>query len=783
MGIQGLLPLLKSIQRPTELKKFSGETFGIDAYGWLHRGAVSCAIELAQGKPTQKYVDFAMSRARMVRHFGVTPYFVFDGDLLPSKAATEASRLKRREEARKMGLELLKAGKPAQAHQELQKAIDVTPEMARHLIEALKKADIPYVVAPYEADAQLVYLERQGIISGIISEDSDLLVFGAKRLITKLDKYGSCVEVNRRDFNACREVSFIGWDDKQFRQMAILSGCDYLDSIPNMGLKTAHRMLRKDKTVERIIRKLQFEGKHRIPADYLMQFQQAEQTFLYQWAFCPTAKQLVNLNTLPSDLTAEQLPFIGSFVEQELAQRIACGDVNPITKQKIVLPVPSSPRKRTASAAHRNSIAQSQNQDTPKKPIDSYFKDHGRRPLAEMDPNCFHVNPDRVTSEGVAPIVFPLPRPYIDEAESAVSGPTRTYINNRGDAARVMRRRTEPVTNLLSNNGRTLASSSRRSITASDTRVSHTVDNNTTGINPRPPKKARLCDDAVSRLSPGKGKSKFFSPNCPKVKRVTNGEGYLMSDDSIEEALKDLPDVEGWPEPSDRRKTISVFEGHCSGAAKLDDSKDDSQDGSKDDEKEGLSKVAGLAAAIPNTTPKSILGRFSYTPGALPRVSSQQQQQQFAKSLRRQSSISSARSSQIFPTPVSSAPSQPSSAMTTPATTPRLTPLQQIERQALSRCKESPSSRFATTRAPKRSSLGRMSLDSIPINPAFVPLPPADVAKLEVPNRSVGSEDLFAPESEAEEQEAGSTLNKMNSTKKGMDYRAMDLSQYMFSFN
>ncbi len=49
-----LLPLLKSIQRPTELKKFSGETFAVDAYGWLHRGAVSCAIELAQGKHTRK---------------------------------------------------------------------------------------------------------------------------------------------------------------------------------------------------------------------------------------------------------------------------------------------------------------------------------------------------------------------------------------------------------------------------------------------------------------------------------------------------------------------------------------------------------------------------------------------------------------------------------------------------------------------------------------------------------------------------------------------------------
>lgn len=52
--LSGLLPLLKSIQRPVELKKFQGQTLGIDGYGWLHRAAYSCAVELAQGKPTDK---------------------------------------------------------------------------------------------------------------------------------------------------------------------------------------------------------------------------------------------------------------------------------------------------------------------------------------------------------------------------------------------------------------------------------------------------------------------------------------------------------------------------------------------------------------------------------------------------------------------------------------------------------------------------------------------------------------------------------------------------------
>ena len=52
----GLLPLLKSIHKPCNLKKFAGQTIGVDAYGWLHRGTVACAIDLALGKPTTKYV-------------------------------------------------------------------------------------------------------------------------------------------------------------------------------------------------------------------------------------------------------------------------------------------------------------------------------------------------------------------------------------------------------------------------------------------------------------------------------------------------------------------------------------------------------------------------------------------------------------------------------------------------------------------------------------------------------------------------------------------------------
>src|SRR4051812_25366946 len=126
----------------------------------------------------------------MLLFFGVKPYLVFDGDNLPSKSGTEQDRHRRRQESKALGLELLRKGRMPEAYQEFQKAVDVTPYMARQLIEELKQMNVEYVVAPYEADAQLVYLEQQGVIHGIISEDSDLLVFGAKRLLSKLDQHG-----------------------------------------------------------------------------------------------------------------------------------------------------------------------------------------------------------------------------------------------------------------------------------------------------------------------------------------------------------------------------------------------------------------------------------------------------------------------------------------------------------------------------------------------------------------------------------------------------------------
>lgn len=173
--------------------------------------------------------------------------------------------------------------------------------------QALRAECIPYVVAPYEADAQLAYMEKIGLVEGIVTEDSDLLVFGCKIVLLKLDTTTSVITcVSRADFASVTAsttggISLLGWSDVQFRTMAILSGCDYLPSIPGVGLKTAWSLLRKHKTVENVVRAVNLEGKKKVPKGYLEAFRLAEKVFLYQRVYDPTQEKLVHLTNLPPD--------------------------------------------------------------------------------------------------------------------------------------------------------------------------------------------------------------------------------------------------------------------------------------------------------------------------------------------------------------------------------------------------------------------------------------------------------------------------------------------------
>ncbi|GAA5830275.1 hypothetical protein JCM5353_005370 [Sporobolomyces roseus] len=399
MGISGLLPLLKEITHARHIKDFKGKTLAVDAYVWLHRGAYGCAEELATGRPTIKYVNYAMHRVRMLKYYGVTPYIVFDGGLLPSKMGTEGDREKRRNDALAKGNAFLAEGKATQARECFVKAVDVTPAMAYQLIKALRQEGVQYVVAPYEADPQLAYLEKRGLVDGIITEDSDLLVFGCRTVLFKLDGEGNCVSISRDDFSQCKEYNFSEWGDKEFRQMAILSGCDYLDSIVGLGLKTAYRLMRKYKTAEKVIQFVRLDGQLTVPRNYLDEFKRAEHTFLHQRVFDPVARRLVHFSPLPPGKTALDMPFVGAELDNEYACGLADGDIDPLSKVAMIDLMPNSFSSNTA-------------QRTTYKPSPSTSSSNSKTKAAQVQPakgassllSFFSRTPVASTSSAINPV-------------------------------------------------------------------------------------------------------------------------------------------------------------------------------------------------------------------------------------------------------------------------------------------------------------------------------------------------------------------------------------------
>ncbi|KAG5437119.1 hypothetical protein PCANB_001240 [Pneumocystis canis] len=331
----GLIPLLKSIQVKTHIKQYSGKTIGVDAYIWLYKGAFSCASDLALGISTKRYINYAMHQVKMLKHYGIKMFIVFDGDYLPGKAGTENKRGKKREENKAKGLEFLAQNKKRLAIEQFQKCINVTPEMAYEFIKELKRENIDYIVAPYEADAQLAYLEKQGIIDAILTEDSDLLVFGCKCILLKLNQYGECIEIKREKFPQIKEIDLSGWTDENFRYMAILSGCDYLESIRGIGLKTAYRLLKKHKTIDQLLKALRTEYSLEVPSDYETQFNFANLTFMHQRVYCLDKKSIIMWNEPGIPLGDNVDRIVGPNIPSDIVQDLIRGEINPITKLPI----------------------------------------------------------------------------------------------------------------------------------------------------------------------------------------------------------------------------------------------------------------------------------------------------------------------------------------------------------------------------------------------------------------------------------------------------------------
>ncbi|EPY53870.1 DNA repair nuclease Rad13 [Schizosaccharomyces cryophilus OY26] len=118
-----------------------------------------------------------------------------------------------------------------QRRTEKRDADEVTQIMIRECQELLQLFGLPYIVAPQEAEAQCAKLLELKLVDGIVTDDSDVFLFGGTRIYRNMFNQNKYVELYlmddmKREFNV---------DQVKLIRLAHLLGSDYTMGLAKVG--------------------------------------------------------------------------------------------------------------------------------------------------------------------------------------------------------------------------------------------------------------------------------------------------------------------------------------------------------------------------------------------------------------------------------------------------------------------------------------------------------------------------------------------------------------------
>lgn len=159
---------------------------------------------------------------------GFDLYLVYDGNTMKYKI-TEEERAVRR---------LVALNK-----EDWISAVEVTPEQMHNLQTYLEDLKVPYIVAPFEADAQLTYLYKKGIVDCVLTNDSDLIIYGVTKIIfirgSNLQWYEHKRIDEKEEPKNINEIIL-----EKLWIFGYLIGCDYFHGIKGIGIQKAFKLIK-----------------------------------------------------------------------------------------------------------------------------------------------------------------------------------------------------------------------------------------------------------------------------------------------------------------------------------------------------------------------------------------------------------------------------------------------------------------------------------------------------------------------------------------------------------
>lgn len=118
-------------------------------------------------------------------------------------------------------------------------------KLTKKLFDILK---VPYYDSPLEAETMCADLCKRGIVDAVLSEDTDVLAYGAPVFLSKINTHnGTCIRIKYTDVLEHLELS-----DGQFLDLCIMCGTDYNKNIFRVGPEKSYKYIKEYVSIEEI---------------------------------------------------------------------------------------------------------------------------------------------------------------------------------------------------------------------------------------------------------------------------------------------------------------------------------------------------------------------------------------------------------------------------------------------------------------------------------------------------------------------------------------------------
>lgn len=275
MGIHDLLPFLRkrasSAFTPIgfNLQRFRGQRTAIDVAIQLHR-----IIFILQTDSVAALSEWFLRTHSQFLKAEITPTYVFDGAKLDAKNGEAVKRAKARskalERAEKLRADFASACKESESSMQLSAAahalqvaetrtLKPSPSLFLAIEHALCSVGANCVTAQSEAEKHCAALSQHDKVDFVITNDSDTLPFGAKRV---LFFFGSA-KAELCELEPVLTELKLSLDE--FRHFCVLSGCDFCDRVPGIGIVKAYELVVKHRTIPALVA---FDARFGVPVPF-----------------------------------------------------------------------------------------------------------------------------------------------------------------------------------------------------------------------------------------------------------------------------------------------------------------------------------------------------------------------------------------------------------------------------------------------------------------------------------------------------------------------------------